>query len=388
MSGRPFLQIPGPTNVPDRVLRAMDRGVIDHRSPAFATLVRGLLPDLARVFKTERGRVMVYPSSGTGAWEASLVNVLAPGDRVLAFDHGHFSAGFAAAARNLGFGVDLVPLRWGQGVPASAIAEHLRPEHRAVLVVHNETSTGVRTDVRAIKEAIVATGSDALLIVDTVSSLGSMDFRFDEWAIDVALTGSQKGLMLPPGLAFVCASPRAIDLAAKGGSPRNFFDWRPILEDNAAGFFPYTPATLLLFGLRESLDMLFAEGLDAVFARHRRLAEGVRAAVRAWGLGILCEDASACSDSLTAVVMPEGLDSNALIARARDRFDLALGVGLGKLRGRVFRIGHLGALNELEVLATLGGVELALRETGHAVTLGSGVAAAQELFLAPERTRV
>jgi alanine-glyoxylate transaminase/serine-glyoxylate transaminase/serine-pyruvate transaminase len=388
MSGRPFLQIPGPTNVPDRVLRAMDRGVIDHRSPAFATLVRGLLPDLARVFKTERGRVMVYPSSGTGAWEASLVNVLAPGDRVLAFDHGHFSAGFAAAARNLGFGVDLVPLRWGQGVPASAIAEHLRPEHRAVLVVHNETSTGVRTDVRAIKEAIVATGSDALLIVDTVSSLGSMDFRFDEWAIDVALTGSQKGLMLPPGLAFVCASPRAIDLAAKGGSPRNFFDWRPILEDNAAGFFPYTPATLLLFGLRESLDMLFAEGLDAVFARHHRLAEGVRAAVRAWGLGILCEDASACSDSLTAVVMPEGLDSNALIARARDRFDLALGVGLGKLRGRVFRIGHLGALNELEVLATLGGVELALRETGHAVTLGSGVAAAQELFLAPERTRV
>jgi alanine-glyoxylate transaminase/serine-glyoxylate transaminase/serine-pyruvate transaminase len=386
VSGRPFLQIPGPTNVPDRVLRAMDRAVIDHRSPAFAALVRGLLPDLARVFKTERGRVIVYPSSGTGAWEASLVNVLAPGDRVLAFDHGHFSAAFAAASRNLGFAVDLVPLRWGRSVPAAAIVEHLRPEHRAVLVVHNETSTGVRTDVRALKEAMVAKRSDALLIVDTVSSLGSMDFRFDEWGVDVALTGSQKGLMLPPGLAFVCASPRAIEVAGKGGSPRNFFDWRPILEDNAAGFFPYTPATLVLFGLREALDMLLAEGLDAVFARHHRLAGGVRAAVAAWGLSNLCEEPDAYSDSLTAVVMPDGLDSNAVIARARDRFDLALGVGLSKLRGRVFRIGHLGALGELEVLATLGGVELALRECGHPVALGSGVAAAQESFLVRAKT--
>jgi alanine-glyoxylate transaminase/serine-glyoxylate transaminase/serine-pyruvate transaminase len=386
MRGRPFLQIPGPTNVPERVLRAMDRAVIDHRSPAFGALVRGLLPDLARVFKTERGRVIVYPSSGTGVWEASLVNVLAPGDGVLAFDCGHFSAQFATAARNLGFAVDLVPLRWGQSVPASAVAEHLRPEHRAVLVVHNETSTGVRSDVRAVREAIDAKDSDALLIVDTVSSLASMDFRFDEWGVDVALTGSQKGLMLPPGLGFVCASPRAIEAAARGGSPRNFFDWRPILEDNAAGFFPYTPATLVLFGLREALDLLFAEGLEAVFARHHRLAEGVRAAVRAWGLGILCEDPSAYSDSLTAVVMPEGLDSTALIARARDRFDLALGVGLGRLRGRVFRIGHLGALGELEVLATLGGVEMALRECGHAVAAGAGVAAAEERFLTRAET--
>ena len=386
MSGRPFLQIPGPTNVPDRVLRAMDRAVIDHRGPAFGALVRGLLPDLARVFKTERGRVIVYPTSGTGAWEASLVNVLAPGDAVLAFDYGHFSAGFAAAARNLGFAVDLVPLRWSQSVPASAVREHLRPEHRAVLIVHNETSTGVRTDVQAVRDAIVATRSDALLIVDTVSSLGSMDFRFDEWGVDVALTGSQKGLMLPPGLGFVCASPRAIEVASHGGSPRSFFDWRPILEDNAGGFFPYTPATLGLFGLREALDMLFEEGLDRVFARHQRLADGVRAAVRAWGLGILCEEPDAYSNSLTAVVMPEGLDSNRLIARARDRFDLALGVGLGKLRGRVFRIGHLGALGELEVLATLGGVELALRESGHSITAGVGVAAAEERFLVPERT--
>jgi alanine-glyoxylate transaminase/serine-glyoxylate transaminase/serine-pyruvate transaminase len=252
--------------------------------------------------------------------------------------------------------------------------------------VHNETSTGVRSDVRAVREAIDAKRSEALLVVDTVSSLGSMDFRFDEWGVDVALTGSQKGLMLPPGLGFVCASPRAIAVASRGGSPRNFFDWRPILQDNAAGFFPYTPATLVLFGLREALDMLFAEGLGEVFARHHRLAEGVRAAVRAWGLGILCEEADAYSDSLTAVVMPEGLDSNALIARARDRFDLALGVGLGKLRGRVFRIGHLGALGELEVLATLGGVEMALRECGHAVTAGSGVAAAEERFVSVQRT--
>jgi alanine-glyoxylate transaminase/serine-glyoxylate transaminase/serine-pyruvate transaminase len=363
----------------------MDRAVIDHRGPAFSALVRGLLPDLARVFKTERGRVVLYPSSGTGAWEASLVNVLAPGDRVLAFDYGHFSSGFAAAARNLGLAVDLVPLRWGSAVAAASVAEHLRPEHRAVLLVHNETSTGARTDIRAAREAMDRVKSDALLIVDTVSSLASMDFRFDEWRVDIALTGSQKGLMLPPGLGLLCVSPRAIEVGARGGSPRNFFDWRPILEDNAAGFFPYTPATLLLFGLREALDILLAEGLDTVFARHQRLADGVRAAVGAWGLAILCDDPGACSDTLTAVVMPEGQDSNALIARARERFDLALGVGLGKLRGRVFRIGHLGSLNELEVLATIAGVEMALRETGQSITLGAGVAAAEERFVALER---
>jgi alanine-glyoxylate transaminase/serine-glyoxylate transaminase/serine-pyruvate transaminase len=385
MSGRAFLQIPGPTNVPERVLRAMDRAVIDHRGPAFGALVRGLLPDLARIFKTERGRVVLYPSSGTGAWEAALVNVLAPGDRVLAFDYGHFSAGFASAARNLGLAVDLVPLRWGTRPDAAAIAEHLRPEHRAVLLVHNETSTGVRADIQAAREAMDRAKSEALLIVDTVSSLASMDFRFDEWRVDIALTGSQKGLMLPPGLALLCVSPRAVDVAAKGGSPRNFFDWRPILEDNAAGFFPYTPATLLLFGLREALDILLAEGLENVFARHRRLADGVRAAVGAWRLAILCDEPEAYSDTLTAVVMPEGLDSNALIARARERFDLALGVGLGKLRGKVFRIGHLGSLNELEVLATIGGVEMALRESGHQVALGSGSAAAEDRFVALER---
>jgi len=385
MSGRPFLQIPGPTNVPERVLRAMDRAVIDHRGPEFAQLVGGLLPDLQRVFRTEHGRVVMYPTSGTGGWEAALVNVLAPGERVLAFDHGHFSAGFASAARNLGFAVDLVPLRWGSPVTAETVREHVRSEHRAVLVVHNETSTGVRSDISTIGKALAAAGSEALLIVDTVSSLGSMDFRFDEWGVDVALTGSQKGLMLPPGMGFVCASPRAIERSAKGGSPRNFFDWRPILEDNAAGFFPYTPATLLLFGLREALDMMLAEGLESVFARHRRLADAVRAGVRAWGLTILCDPPEACSDSLTAVVMPEGKDANAVIARARSQYALVLGVGLSQLRGRVFRIGHLGALNELEVIATLGGVEMALRDCGVAVAPGSGVAAAEERFARVEQ---
>ena len=389
MSGRPFLQIPGPTNIPERVLRAMDRAVVDHRGPEFGELVRGLLPDVARVFQSERGQVVLYPTSGTGAWEAALVNILAPGDRVLAFNCGHFSALFAQAARNLGYAVDEVPLCWGQGVPAEEVRARLSADragaYKAVLVVHNETSTGVTTDVRAVRAAIDAVGHEALLIVDTVSSLGSIDFKMDAWGVDLALTGSQKGLMLPPGMGLLCAGPRAIAAGERGGSPRNFFDWRPILEDNAAGFFPYTPATLLLFGLREALDMLFEEGLDQVFARHARLAEGVRAAVRAWELGILCQDQREYSNSLTAVVMPDGLDSDEVIRIARERFNLDLGVGLARIKGRVFRIGHLGALNELEVLATLGGVEMALVEAGVPVQLGAGVAAAQRTFVGEAR---
>jgi len=380
-AGRPFLQIPGPTNVPERVLRAMDRAVIDHRGPEFAALVRGLLPDVGRVFGSERGRVVIYPTSGTGAWEASLVNVLAPGDRVLAFDNGYFSAEFAGAARDLGLAVDVVPLRWGQPVSAEAVAERARAgSYRALLIVHNETSTGVRSDIRAVREALDAAGSGALLIVDTVSSLACMDFRFDEWRVDVALAGSQKGLMLPPGLGLLCVSPRAIEVAERGGSPRHFFDWRPVLRENEAGFFPYTPATLMLCGLRAAVDLLFEEGLEAVFERHRALAHAVRGAVRAWGLTVLCEEADAYSTSLTAAVMPEGVDSGEVIRRARERFDLSLGVGLGRLRGRVFRIGHLGALGALEVLGTLAGVELALAESGVRVEVGSGVAIAQELL--------
>jgi alanine-glyoxylate transaminase/serine-glyoxylate transaminase/serine-pyruvate transaminase len=388
--GRAFLQIPGPTNVPDRVLRAMDRPVVDHRGPEFAELTRAILPDLQRVFGTRESPVVVYPASGTGAWEAALVNVLAPGERVLAFNHGYFGGQFAQTARNLGFAVDEVALRWGQAVPPEEVAARLRAApsaqpYRAVLLVHNETSTGVMSDVGAISAAVHDTGHDALLIVDAVSSLGSIEFRFDEWGVDVALTASQKGLMLPPGLGIVCAGPRAIARGATGGSPRNFFDWRPILRDNALGFFPYTPATLLLFGLREALRMLVGEeGLPAVYARHRALADGVRAAAQAWALDTVCEDPACASHTLTAIVMPPGVDADRVRRRARERFGLSLGGGLGRLQGTVVRIGHLGALNELEVLATLGGLELALQESGMALTLGCGVAACQRVFASCE----
>lgn len=387
MAGRPFLQIPGPTNVPERILRAMDRPVIDHRGPEFAALTKAILPPLRAVFGTREGAVVIYPSSGTGVWEASLVNVLAPGERILAFNYGHFSALFAQTARNLGYAVDEVPLRWGQALPAEEVEARLRDDrgdrpYAAILVVHNETSTGVTSDIAAIRAAIDRAGHDALLVVDAVSSLASIPFRFDEWRVDVALTGSQKGLMLPPGIGIVCAGPRALARGERGGAPRNFFDWRPIVRDNAAGFFPYTPATLLLFGLREALAMLVEEeGLEAVYARHEALAAGVRAAVVAWGLENLCEDPAHYSNTLTAVVMPVGIDSDAVIRTARERFGLALGVGLGRIKGKVLRIGHLGALNELEVLATLGGVELALVESGVALDLGRGVAACQRAFV-------
>jgi alanine-glyoxylate transaminase/serine-glyoxylate transaminase/serine-pyruvate transaminase len=388
MSGRPFLQIPGPTNVPDRILRAMDRPVIDHRSPEFGAIVKDLLPDVAKIFKSETGKVVLYPSSGTGAWEAALVNTLAPGDRVLIFNNGHFATLFSEAARNLGIDVDEVPLRWGQGVPADQVEEKLRADkggsnaYKAVLVVHNETSTGVTSNVPNVRKALDAAGHDALLIVDTVSSLASMDFRMDEWRVDVTLTGSQKGLMLPPGMALLCVGPKAIEASKTGGSRRSFWDWNRIIADNTAGFFPYTPATLLLFGLREAVTMLLEEGLDDVFGRHERLATGVRAAVDAWGLKNLCENPEEVSNSLTTVLTPEGVDSADVMKIAREKYDLALGVGLGRIRGKVFRIGHLGALNELEVLGTLGGVEMALVEAGIPIELGAGVAAAQKSFVA------
>ena len=387
MPGRDFLQIPGPTNIPDRVLRAMDRPIVDHRGPEFASFVRGLLPDVARVFGTERGRVVIFPTSGTGAWEASLVNTLAPADRILTFDHGWFASLFTRAAENLGLRAEEVPVDWRRPIPADVVEDVLRrhPDIRAVLVVHNETSTGVRNDIGAIRRAMDAAGSDALLIVDTVSSLASTEFRFDEWRVDVALTGSQKGLMLPPGLGLLCAGPRALAASERGGSPRSFFDWRPVLRDNESGFFPYTPATLTLYGLRAALDMLSEEGLANVYRRHRRLAGAVRAAVAGWALDVYCVEDDACSDTLTGVVTPEGLDSGDVIRTARERFGLSLGVGLGKVKGRLFRIGHLGALNELEVIATIGGVEMALAECGVPVRLGSGAEAAEARFLAREK---
>ncbi len=382
--GRHFLQIPGPTNLPDRVLRAMDRPIPDHRGREMPELLQEVREGLRQVFQTRSGEVVLFPGSGTGAWEASVVNTLEPGDRVLAFDIGQFSRLYADCARRFGADVDLVPRRWGTGVPAEVVYDRLREDrehrYRAVLVVHNETSTGVTSDVAAVRRAMDAAGHPALLLVDVVSSLGSIDFRFDDWGVDVALCGTQKGLMLPPGMAILCVSPRALQRSEEVRSPRYFFDWRPMLAENRRGYFPYTPATLLLYGLREALRMLLDEGLENVFARHARLAEGVRRAVQRWGLRILCEDPREYSNTLTAVVVPDGSNADTVLRLAEEQLHLSLGTGLGELRGRVFRIGHLGWLNELEVLATVAGVELALRLSGVPVPLGEGVRACQEFF--------
>ncbi len=384
MAGRPFLQIPGPTLVPDRIVRAMAQPIIDHRGPKFEALVRECLEGLGRVFQT-RGHVILYPGSGTGAWEATIVNTLSPGDRVLAVVNGFFAAGFARTAAAYGVDVERLEVPYGEAVPAARVEARLREdaahEIRAVLVVHNETSTGVTSDVPSVRAALDGTRHPALLLVDTVSSLASIDFRMDAWGVDVALTGPQKGLMLPPGMAILAASDRAVAASEKARCPRAFWDWAPVIERNRRGQYPYTPATMLLFGLRESLAMLEEEGLPQVFARHARLAEACRRAVRAWGLDLLCRDPARYSNTLTAIVMPAGVDSDAFVAHAARRLDLALGLGLGDVKGRVFRIGHLGSLNAMELLGGLAGVEMALRDFGLPVRLGSGLAAAQEFLL-------
>ena len=385
MPGRPFLQIPGPTLVPDRIVRAMAQPIIDHRGPKFAALVHDCLDGLKEVFQTTRGHVVLYPGSGTGAWEAAVVNTLSPGDRVLACVNGHFAAGFAKTAAAYGIEVERLEVEYGAGVSSTEIAARLRAdgghEIRAVLVVHNETSTGVTSNIAAVRRALDAAHHPALLLVDTVSSLASIDFRLDEWNVDVALTGPQKGLMLPPGMAILGISERAVRAGEKAKCPRSFWDWQPILERNKRGEYPYTPATMLLFGLRESLAMLREEGLDNVYARHARLAEACRRAVRALGLGILCKNAAEYSNTLTAVVMPAGFDSDEFIRHANTKLDMSLGMGLGAVKGKVFRIGHLGSLNELELLGGLAGVEMMLKDFGVPVRLGAGLAAAQEYLL-------
>ncbi len=385
MPGRPFLQIPGPTLVPERIVRAMSQPIIDHRGPRFAALVEACLEGLKGVFKTRNGQVILYPGSGTGAWEAALVNTLSPGDRVLAVVNGHFATGFARTAEAYGVEVERLEVPYGAGAPADEIARRLGVDAahqlRAVLVVHNETSTGVTSNVAAVRAALDRAQHPALLLVDTVSSLASIDFRLDDWGVDVALTGPQKGLMLPPGLAILAASEKAIAAGEKARCPRAFWDWRPVLERNRRGEFPYTPATMLLFGLEESLRMLGEEGLPNVFARHARLAEACRRAVRALGLEILCKDPAEYSNTLTAVLMPERFDSDELIRLAYRRLELSLGVGLGAVKGRVFRIGHLGSVNELDLLGGLAGVEMALKALGVPVKLGAGLAAAQEFLL-------
>ncbi|MBP2324217.1 alanine-glyoxylate transaminase/serine-glyoxylate transaminase/serine-pyruvate transaminase [Kibdelosporangium banguiense] len=357
--GRHFLQIPGPTNVPDQVLRAMSAPVIDHRGPRFAQFTLELLEAVKPVFGTS-GPVILYPSSGTGAWEAALVNTLSPGDRVLCFETGHFATLWQAMARDLGLEVDFVPGDWRHGVDPAEVSARLTPDTKAVLVVHNETSTGVTSDIAAVRQAMG--DHPALLLVDTVSSLGSVDYRHDEWGVDVTVSCSQKGLMLPPGLGLTAVSEKA--LASVSGFPKSYWSWQPILEANKRGGFPYTPPTNLFYGLREALRMLESEGLPNVYARHARHAAATRVAVQGWGLELLCADSRLYSNTLTAVLMPDGHDADKLRALILDRFDMSLGAGLGKVAGKVFRIGHLGHFNDLSLAGTLSGVQMGLRLAG------------------------
>ncbi|HEX2152151.1 MAG TPA: aminotransferase class V-fold PLP-dependent enzyme, partial [Stellaceae bacterium] len=380
-TGRHFLQIPGPTNVPDRVLHAIAAPTIDHRGPEFAELGREVVAGMKRVFQTA-GTVVIYPSSGTGAWEAALVNTLSPGDRVLMFETGHFATLWRQMAGRLGLDVELVPGDWRHGVDPAQVAEKLRAdrEHRikAVCVVHNETSTGVTSRIPEIRAAIDRDGHPALLMVDTISSLGSIDYRHDEWRVDVTVGGSQKGLMLPPGLGFNAVSDKALAAGKSAKLPRSYWDWQAMAETGQTGFFPYTPATNLLFGLREALQMLLEEeGLTEVFRRHSRHAEATRRAVRGWGLDILCADPREYSDSLTAVLMPVGYDADRAREIILDAFDMSLGTGRGKMRGKIFRIGHLGHFNDLMLCGTLCGVEMGLHRAGIPHRPG-GVAAALE----------
>lgn len=379
-SGRHFLQIPGPTNVPDRILRALSRPVIDHRGPEFGRLGKEVLEGLKGVFKTS-GPVVVYPGSGTGAWEAALVNTLSPGDRVLMFETGHFATLWKDVALRFGLEVDFVPGDWRTGVDPAVVEERLAADRqksvKAVAVVHNETSTAIATRLREVRRAIDAARHPALLLVDTVSSLGCLDYRHDEWGVDVAVCGSQKGLMLPPGLCFNALSGKAVAAARAARLPRSYWDWQPMLRDNAGGFFPYTPATSLLYGLREALAMLQEQGLERVLARHARHGEATRRAARAWGLELVPARPDEYSDCLTALFVPEGHDADALRKVVLERFDMSLGTGLGRLKGRVFRIGHLGDLNDLSLAGTLAGVEMGLAVAGVPFTKG-GVAAALE----------
>jgi len=366
-SGRHFLQIPGPTNVPDRVLRAMDRPVIDHRSAEFARLGTEVLEGVRPIFQTS-GPVVIYPGSGTGAWEAAIVNTLSGGDRVLLFETGHFSQQWRQLAEKFGIQVDYVPGNWRRGADPAEAESRLRADRdhsiKAVLVVHNETSTGVTSRVAELRAAMNRARHPALLIVDTISSLGSIDYRHDEWGVDVTIAGSQKGLMLPPGMSFNALSEKALAAGKSARLPRSYWDWQEMLKANRGGFFPYTPATNLLYGLREALQMLQEEGLANVFQRHRRHAEATRAAVRAWGLEIVCEDPIEYSSSLTAVLMPEGHNADRLREVILERFDMSLGSGLSKLAGKVFRIGHLGSFNDLMLAGTLSGIEMGLQLAG------------------------
>src|SRR6266436_67331 len=387
-SGRHFLQIPGPTNVPDRVLRAMNRPVIDHRGTEFAKLAGDVLESLRTLFQTS-GPVVMYPASGTGAWEAAIVNTLSPGDRVLMFETGHFSQLWRQLAEKFGIKVEYVPGTWRRGADPAEIEARLGsdPQHtfKAVMVVHNETSTGVTSRISEIRRAMNNVHHPALLIVDTISSLASTDYRHDQWEVDVTIAGSQKGLMLPPGISFNAVSEKAIAANKRAKMPRSYWDWQEMLKPNQTGFFPFTPATNMLYGLREALLMLQEEGLPNVFRRHDRHAEAARAAVRAWGLEIVCEEPREYSSSVTVAFMPKGHDADQLRNVILENFDMSIGAGLSKLIGKVFRIGHLGSFNDLMLAGTLSGIEMGLRLAGVPHKEG-GVTAALECLVQTKTT--
>jgi len=383
-AGRHFLQIPGPSPVPDRILRAMSYPTIDHRGPEFGELGLKVLDGIKKIFKTQHP-VVIYPASGTGAWEAALCNTMSAGDEVLMFETGHFATLWQKMALSLGLKPQFIGKPgiegWRGGVDAGMVEAHLRADsgHRikAVCVVHNETSTGVTSDIASVRRAIDAAGHPALLLVDTISGLASADYRHDEWGVDVTVSGSQKGLMLPPGISFNALSPKALQASKSAGLPRSFWAWEEIVEMNKTGYWPYTPNTNLLYGLSEALDMILGEGLDNVFARHNRLAHACRSAVNAWGLEIQCADPAVYSPVLTGVMTPEGIDADQVRKLIYERFDMSLGTGLGKLKGRMFRIGHLGDCNDLTLMATLTGCEMGLQMAGVKLQ-SSGVLAAMD----------
>ncbi len=388
--GRHFLQIPGPTNVPDRVLRAMAAPTIDHRGPEFALLTGELLDGLKSIFQT-KGQVVIFPSSGTGAWEAALCNTLSPGDRLLMFETGHFAMLWCNMAKRLGLDVDFVPGDWRSGVDPATLEAKLAEdrEHaiKAVAIVHNETSTGVTSRIGAVRQAMDSAKHPALLLVDTISSLASIDYRMDQWQVDVTVGCSQKGLMLPPGLGLNAISEKALAASHSAAMARSYWDWQDMLGTNKSGFFPYTPATNLLYGLREAINMLLEEGLSNVFARHDRHAEATRRAVKAWGLELLCKNPSEYSSSLTAVMVPQGYDTDELREQILKCFNMSLGTGLGKVKGRVFRIGHLGDFNDVTLAGTLSGVEMGLALSGIPFR-ANGVSVALEYLVDEARKRV
>lgn len=384
MPGRNHLFVPGPTNLPDSILNAMHVAMEDHRAPDFPDLVKPLLEDLKQIFRTRSGQCFVFPATGTAGWEIALTNTLSPGDRVLSYRFGQFSHLWTDMARRLGFDVECVEVTWGEGVPLDDLEARLKQDgaHRikAVLICHNETATGVTSDLAGVRRALDAAGHPALFMVDGVSSIASLEFRMDDWGVDVALAGSQKGFMLPAGLALLAFSPKALEKRASAQSRRCFLDIQDHINTNAGGYFPYTPSIPLLYGLRQSIDLLLDEGLENVHARHRRLAEGVRRAVRAWGLELCARDPKWYSDTVSAIVVPEGYNAGEVMHVAYHRYNLSLGAGLSQVAGKVYRIGHLGDLNELTLASAIVGAEMAMLDVGIPVQPGSGIAAASQYW--------